>query len=273
MGLVLCLNVFFIDCFFLGAWLGVVVAGTSTTKLMSPDRVKQAIDKLGTAALTQVFTASDTWIKPTGLSANARVIVELWGGGGGGGRNTSSSDSGGGGGGGGGYLLAHFLAADLPATVDVTVGAGGAGATSSVGSDGGYSQFDAMVGVTNVIVMGGTGGGNNVGGLGGSPATYLFGPTAEGGTGETGGVGNIGTSGGSAGSRIQAGAGGGAAGNGGTLRAPGYSVFGGTGGAGGASAGGTTAQPGGVRGGGGGGGRSTVGAAGGRGEVRVTVIK
>lgn len=243
-------------------------AGTSTTKLMSPDRVKQAIDKLGTAAVTQIFTSSDTWVKPTGLSPSAIVRVEMWSGGGGGGRNTSSSDSGGGGGGGGGYAVVHFLAADLPATVVVTVGAGGAGATSVVGGNGGASSFG-----TSLTVFGGGGGSSNVGGTGGGLNTSPGGFVVSGGPAEKGSTGNIGTLGNVIFHTAYAGGGGGSAGNGGNLRDFCESAMGGSGGAGGASASGTTAQPGGVRGGGGGGGRSTVGAAGGRGEVRVTLIK
>ncbi len=96
----------------------------------------------------QIFTASGTWTKPTGLK---RVIVEVVGGGGGsGGRDasTASTTVGAGGGGGGGYSMKVIEAASLGATETVTIGAAGtAGSTSgSAGTDagdGGDTTFGA----------------------------------------------------------------------------------------------------------------------------------
>src|SRR5690606_12150827 len=95
-------------------------AGSDTTKLMTPQRVAQAIAALVPAAVGvlrdyQVFTASGTWTKPEDLDDDAWVFVECWGGGGGGGTNTNS-----GAGGGGGYNSRLLRAADLGDTVTVT---------------------------------------------------------------------------------------------------------------------------------------------------------
>lgn len=72
-----------------------------------------------------------------------RVKVIGGGGGSGGGSSTASNRNGGGsGGGGGGYAESFVVATDLPATVPVTVGAGGAGAVGAAnGSTGGVSEF------------------------------------------------------------------------------------------------------------------------------------
>ena len=74
------------------------------------------------------FTESGTWQKPDGLPDDAMVVVEMWGGGG---ANA---------GGGGAYGLYRFRAIDIPASVPVSVGAGG---TSPYG-EGGRTNFGTL---------------------------------------------------------------------------------------------------------------------------------
>lgn len=108
----------------------------------------------GGATDIQQFDSSSTWTKP----ANAKLVhVMCWGGGGGGGRKPTY---GGGGGGAGAYLSSTFLASDLPASVAITIGQGGAGAVvSGNGVSGTATTFGNLI-----TAPGGTygeGGGSN----------------------------------------------------------------------------------------------------------------
>lgn len=218
----------------------------------------------------QQFDVSGNWTKPDGLSAEAFLIVEVWGGGGGGVSNISGSY---GGGGGGAYNLAVLRAADVTSIVSVTVGAGGA-----INTAGGASSFGSYV-----AAYGGGGGGatGTAGGGGGGGASSAGGggPSGNGGLPDNGaarnGSGSPGTGyyGGGGGSIF-----GGAAlygGGGGSSSSPGSSMYGG-GGGGGTSGGvsiyggngGTNTSPNGVAPGGGG----ARGGSGGAGRVRVRVI-
>lgn len=254
----------------------------------------------------QAFTTNGTWTKPSNLSGNEFVLVQLWGGGGGGGGVGSSTTNAGGGGGGGAYVEMKFRASDLATTIAVTVAAavlGGVGASN--GNTGNNSTFGSLVTAygggpglgtnANTGVAGGGGGGGlsvgvvgsgSTGGSGGGPqggASTIdssigggggnAGRSAWGGGG--GGIGgNIGQSGGN--TMFGGGGGGGAtsnngnsAGNGGT------SLYGGTGGIGGGSGSDSNGSDGvAPAGGGGGGGVASGGIAkngggGARGEVRV----
>lgn len=119
----------------------------------------------GTTTFTGVTegfgTASSTLFTSTGTSTYTKnlrakyIVVEVVSGGGGGSANSK------GGGGGGGYAKKIYLNTDLPASVNLSVGAGG-----SAGNDGG-------------VESGGTGGTSNfnstivcTGGLGGSNGSY-----------------------------------------------------------------------------------------------------
>lgn len=246
-------------------------AGTNNTNLMTPLRTSQAIAVLGSHVNYQAFTASGTWTKPAGLSADAVVIVEVWGGGGGGGRQSSSS--GGSGGGGGGFATETLLASNVGSTVAITVGAGGAGATVSgnAGAAGGASSFGSAVvaypggggsGLQTGARSGGSGGGHSATGdfwagkgagrtSGGDTVVATFPDLYCGGGGcQTNSVATRGVYGG---------------GGGGNHLVSGQpSKY--------AGAGGNVGANGGVPAGGGGGAQSVAGGSGGRGEVRVWTI-
>ncbi len=259
----------------------------------------------------QVFTSSGTWTKPSNLTGNELVTVQLWGAGGGGGGVANAQTPGAGGGGGGGYTEAKFRASDLGATVSVTIGTGGSGGVGAAnGSNGGNTTFGSLLtaygggggGQGNGTWGGGGGGGGNVSagsaggtgtvGAGGSPlssATASTGNSFGGGTGgiqgTLNGVGGASTFGGGGGGSSAAvvttgggsyyGGGGGGGGNpSGSAGAGGASlVYGGNGGAGGLNADGSAGV---APGGGGGGagndsGATKTGGAGARGECRVFV--
>lgn len=118
---------------------------------------------------TQVFTASGTWTRPTGIR---KVVVEVVGGGAGGQTTPATGAgqaSGGGGGGGGGYAR-KLIDVSTIATATITVGAGGASAAAG----GASSWADG----TNTV----TGNGGAVGGPGGAAAP----PSRQGGGGAGG---------------------------------------------------------------------------------------
>lgn len=243
----------------------------------------------------QLFTGSGTWTKPTNLSGNEMVFIQVWGGGGGG--SSAAGTGGAGGGGGAGYAEFKARASDLGATVTVTIGGGGAantagtsttfgaivtgygggkGADDNAGGGGGGGGGVLALGGNGSTSTGGTGGSPDAGahaaaggfgGGGGGSGEENGGPSGWGGGGGGGGK-NTGAGGArpSGGSSLYGGgggaggdntAGGHAAGSGGT------SLYGGTGGASGTNAG--TAP-----GGGGGGANSTgTGGAGASGQCRV----
>jgi hypothetical protein len=203
------------------------------------------------------FTASGTWTKPGGLDDDAMVFVELWAAGGGG-----ASTNAGGGGGGGGWIGAWFRAGALPASVSVTIGAGG-----GVGGNGGNTTFGSLLtafgGLGATATNGARGGSAAAGGRFGAGAeqtdTALNGNDAT--TENGGGGGGPGPGAGpgrDGGNALRGGGGGGGRGAGGGLGNGGTSVFGGNGGAGNSAG----SAP------GGGGGRNAAGA---RGEARVWI--
>ena len=223
------------------------------------------------------FTSSDTFTKPAGLDDDRIITIEAWGAGGGG-----VSTAQGPGGAGGSYVMRRVRAADVPSSVSVTIGSGGA-----VNASGGSSSFGSLV-----TAYGGRTGANSAGGGGGGGGGELAaGAAGSGSDGGSGGVANGGKGGNGANNApAQAGGssfwggGGGGGGSFGTTGtrsggSGGSSVFGGAGGAGegisGNGSGGQSLYGGnggnvGVAGSapGGGGGRNAAGA---RGEVRVWI--
>lgn len=204
----------------------------------------------------QVFTASGTFLAPSGVT---KIYVSETGGGGGGG--ASDTGGSGGGGGGGASLLNHPYTVVPGNSYTVTVGAKGLGVFGSNGTNGGQSSFDTVL-----IANGGSGGvrNNGAGGAGGTAtaANSLIG-SASGAGGAGGGVPPvISTSAGGAGGA--GGAGNVAAGGGGG------SLFG-TGGAGGNVGAGSSPSPNTGAGGGGHGG-NTLADAGADGALGICVI-
>lgn len=117
---------------------------------------------------TFTSTGAGTWTKPTGNVYNILIMT----GGGGGGMGEGANDSGSGGGA-GGTLFKFFAAAAAAATEAVSVGSGGARATSGTASDGGDTTFDLIAGT--LTADGGSGATSNAagpatpGGAGGAP--------------------------------------------------------------------------------------------------------
>lgn len=256
----------------------------------------QAVTTGNVDGLTVVYTAitaTGTWSRsaiPAGCTERVKTGVAMVGSGQGGGRPMARSESssgsaiystlGGPGGKGGGYIYQEFDPATVGASQSVTIGAGGAGATTngSAGSYGGTTSFGSLLSIAS-----GTGGGIPTS-LG---VVYGAGSAGDGGKGadlvsngafpgEQGGVAYQ-VQGGSAGS-----AGGGNGGDGQTAATGDNLLTGGAGGGGGGSrtnstSAGGTGGAGGVPGGGGGGGGGTSssfgnqgnGGQGGRGEILV----
>lgn len=145
-------------------------------------------------ARIDVYTADDTWSKPTGAKA-VEVILMGGGGGGGSGRkgNTNTSRRGGSGGGGGQMARHVFSASLIASSVAVDVGAAGTGGAAQTtastngnpGTDGGSTSF----GSTPYLKAGG-----GKGGPGGTAATNAGGQggTAWDGTNQTAGDGQYG---------------------------------------------------------------------------------
>ncbi len=126
----------------------------------------------GTAAVFTEFTSSGTYTKDPGASF---IMVEAWGAGGGGGSGRyNATRSGGRGGGGGAYTMRVFKASDVPSSVAVAIGAGGAGGTAkttaadgNTGSYGGNTTFGSLLTAYGGVPGGGGTNSNSNGGPGG----------------------------------------------------------------------------------------------------------
>jgi hypothetical protein len=239
---------------------------------------------------TQTFDTTPSapgWTKPSGYSANSRVLIQAWGGGGSGARQSTAGSCSGGGG--GGYNERWLSLSQMGATETVTIGAGGASRTGSnqAGDQGGNTTVGSLItaygGAGGTLTNGGGGGGGQLSAGSsvspGRPFVATGNGTEEvqgGGSVSTlgaqnrnaalfhGGGGGYGTTAITSGSSSVWGGGGGGGGNATSL--PGTSSFGGNGGAGGAT-GTAGTQP-----AGGGGGGTTTSGAGAAGRVIITVF-
>jgi len=108
---------------------------------------------------TFLTPGTDTWTKPAGAKLVQVRLVSGGSAGGGGRQFTSGGASGGGGGMGGNIGYREFYGPDLPATVQIEVGAGGIGGAAGLegnggdGGDGGYSRF-GITSATNLNIAG-----------------------------------------------------------------------------------------------------------------------
>jgi len=207
----------------------------------------------------QVFTADGTWTKPSGLTGNELVTIQMWGGGASGGRSNGGVIGGGGGGGGGACITRTLKLAQMGSTEAVVIGLGGtaiSGGSATSGNQGGNTTFGSKFtaygggpgGATSGTAGGGGGGlyaigsgGGTDGGAGGTTIGTFYGNGGVGAVGQNNideggaGGGDTATAGAFAGGRAKFGGGGGGGGNGdstGSGAAGGASDCGGGGGAG-----------------------------------------
>lgn len=197
---------------------GFVAAQTAATRIWGDGTNINLALSAGSLLNVQRINATGTYTPTPGTKS---VVVEVQGGGGGGGGSAITSGtqySIGGGGGGGSYAKGRFTAAQIGASVAVTIGAGGTSGTNAAnGGNGGTTSFGALISAPGGI--GGSTGdaitttttrliGGGAGGATASGGNLLNGTGIDGGDGlNTGGNGAVTGFGG--GSPIAGGAGGG----------------------------------------------------------------
>ena len=173
-------------------------AGSSTTKLMTPERVLQslALNALdGIVVRTFTTTGQSPYVPTTGMKYC--LVFATGGGGGGGGSDCidTTAASAGAGGGAGGTAIKYYTAAQIGANAAFAVGGGGTagGATGTDGGAGGTTTFTPSGGGVALSATGGTlgnGGGQPSGGVataagvGGTPTGGDF--NIPGGDGQSG---------------------------------------------------------------------------------------
>ena len=99
-------------------------------------------------SIVEVFTSDGVYVKPSGATAVYITVIGGGGGGGGAAAGTGTAVTGGAGGGGAGFVFGWIPASDIPASVNIQVGVGGAGgiggthpSNGTAGSNGTSSKF------------------------------------------------------------------------------------------------------------------------------------
>ena len=105
------------------------LGGAGTTVAVHASATTSGFDS-GLASV-QTFTSSGTWTKPSGIT---KINITIIGGGAGGAGATNQYGAGSGGAGGTVIKYAHDVS--LISTATITIGSGGVGALSAVGTDG-----------------------------------------------------------------------------------------------------------------------------------------
>ncbi|CAB4144059.1 hypothetical protein UFOVP461_9 [uncultured Caudovirales phage] len=134
--------------------ISVIVTATATVTGSAKATITSLLIQTSTGAasaqsfiVTETFTSSTTWTRPTGVNYLLGAFVAGAGGGGGGGQANGGASTtgtvysnGGGGGGAGGYAFAQNIYCGSAATLSVTVGAGGAGGVGGTSNNNGASN-------------------------------------------------------------------------------------------------------------------------------------
>lgn len=143
------------------------MGSNSATALATQQSIKAYADThVVPRSIMRVYTAGDTWNKPSVAEFSGIKVWVVAGGGGGGGAGTNTTIGGGGGGAAAAYK--EIAAASLGSSETVTVGAAGSGgaAGNNAGSAGGTSSFGAHASCTGG--GGGDAGSGSSGGAGGT---------------------------------------------------------------------------------------------------------
>lgn len=156
-----------------------LVPYSTTTEMNAAIATAVAATDGGRLVDIQRFAASGTWTKPSGLTANAFLIVDGLGAGGAGGgaAATTANAAAGCGGGAGRRAIFKIPASSIDATAAVVIGAGGTGNSGSAGNGGASTTLTSVTAAGVMTFPGGNGGIS--GSAGSSLAVPLTGPSAR----------------------------------------------------------------------------------------------
>lgn len=161
------------------------------TGVLTSKTVGDAINELDARRDVQVFTSNGSWAKPSWVTNDSPVDIEIIGGGGGGqsGARLTVTNHGGASGGGGGVTRRRVRAGDLASSVTVIIGNGGSGGAAvttdntgaNAGTSGGDTQFGSLL-----VARGGVGGTNGFVSLNSSAGDFPGGTSVVGTDSSTG---------------------------------------------------------------------------------------